>query len=158
MRIVVDTNVLIDGFQDDYSAEAKLIDAVRSGELIALATTKVIKEYRLILGRLIADKQYRLRVEEFLSSLEEVEPEYVDVVIDDDEDLKLLEAAAGGEADLLITSDRHLLDVGESDNVRIVNPEEAWRRVEDELGGEKEWQGIVEGWGIGAHDDKEEHM
>ena len=57
MRIVLDTNVLIDGFQDDFCAEAKLIDAVRSGELMAVATPKVMKEYRLILGRLIADRQ-----------------------------------------------------------------------------------------------------
>lgn len=158
MRIVVDTNVLIDGFQDDFCAEAKVIDAVRGGELIALATPKVMKEYRLILGRLIADRQYRSRIEEFLTALEEAEPEYVDVVIDDEEDLKLLEAAVGGEADLLITSDRHLLDIGEADNVRIVSPEEAWRRIEDEIGGSEEWEGIVEGWGISAHDDKEESV
>ncbi len=156
MRVVLDTNVLIDGFQDEYCAEAKLIAAVRSGELTAVATLKVIKEYRLILSRLIADQQYRSRIEDFLSMLEETEAEYVDVVIDDEEDLKFLEAAVGGEADIVVTSDRHLLDAGEADGVRIVTPEEAWHRVEDELGGQQEWQGIVRGWGISAHDDKEE--
>lgn len=156
MRIVLDTNVLIDGFQDEYCAEAKLIDAVRSGALTAVATPKVIKEYRLILSRLISDQQYRSRIEDFLSMLEETEAEYVDVVIDDEEDLKFLEAAVGGEADVVVTSDRHLLDAGEADGVKIVTPEEAWRRAEDEMGGQQEWQGIVQGWGISAHDDKEE--
>ncbi len=156
MRIVVDTNVLIDGFQDDNSSEAKLIDAVRSGSLTAVATPKVIKEYRLILGRLISDKEYRSRIEEFLFMLEETEPEYVDIRIDDEEDMKFLEAAVGGEADIVVTSDRHLLDVGEVDGVRIITPEEAWRKAEDELGGSDEWHGIVEGWGIASHGEKEE--
>lgn len=156
MRIVADTNVLIDGFQDDYCAEAKLVDAVRSGELTAVASTKMVKEYRLILSRLIADRQYRSRIEDFLSMLEEVEPESVDISLDDDEDIKFVEAAVGGEADMLVTSDRHLLDAGEADGVRFVTPEEAWRRVEDDLGGAQEWQGIVQGWGIAAHDEDAE--
>ena len=156
MRIVVDTNVLIDGFQDDYCAESRIIDAVRSGEVMAVASAKMIKEYRLILSRLISDRQYRSRIEDFLSMLEETEPEYVDVTIDDEEDMKFLEAAVGGEADIVITSDRHLLDAGEADGVKIITPEEAVRRMEDELGGQQEWQGIVQGWGISAHDDKEE--
>lgn len=156
MRIVFDTNVLIDGFQDDFCAEAKLIDAVRSGELMAVATRKVMKEYRLILGRLIADRQYRARIEEFLSMVEEAEPEFVDITIDDEEDMKFLEAAVGGEADAVVTSDRHLLDAGEADGVRIIRPEEAWRRAEDEMGGQQEWQGIVQGWGLSAHDDDKE--
>lgn len=156
MRIVLDTNVLIDGFQDDYSAEAKLVDAVRSGEITAVATAKVIKEYRLILRRLIADPQYRSRIEDFLTILEEVEGEYVDLPLDDEEDIKFVETAVGGEADILVTSDRHLLDAGEADGVRIITPEEAIRRVEDEMGGQQEWQAVVQGWGMSLHDDKEE--
>lgn len=156
MRIVLDTNVLIDGFQDDYSAEAKLIDAVRSGELIAVATSKVIKEYRLILARLISDEDYRSRIEEFLSMLEETEPEYVDVTLDDDEDMKFVEAAVGGDAQVLVSNDRHLLDAGEADGVMIITPEEAIVRFEEESGTSKEWQGFVQGWGLDAHDEKGE--
>ncbi len=152
MRIVLDTNVLIDGFQDDYCAEAKLIEAVRSGELMAVATTKVMKEYRLILARLIADTDYRRNIEDFLSMLDHTEPEYVDVTLDDEEDMKFVEAAVGGEAEMLVTSDRHLLDAGEADGVRIVTPEEAIVRFEEESGTSKEWQGFVHGWGLDVHD------
>lgn len=152
MRIVLDTNVLIDGFQDDYSAEAKLIDAVRSGELIAVATNKVMKEYRLILARLIADSEYRGKIEDFLSMLDHTEPEYVDVVLDDEEDMKFVEAAVGGDAELLVTSDRHLLDAGEADGVLIITPEEAIVRFEEETGTSKEWQGFVQGWGLDVHE------
>ncbi len=156
MRIVLDTNVLIDGFQDDYSAEAKLIDSVRSGELTAVATNKVVKEYRLILSRLIADEEYRGRIEEFLSMLDETEPEYVDVTLDDEEDMKFVEAAIGGDAELLVSNDRHLLDAGEADGVQIVTPEEAIVRFEEQSETSKEWQGFVQGWGLEAHDEKGE--
>lgn len=152
MRIVLDTNVLIDGFQDDYCAEAKLIDAVRSGELTAVATSKVMKEYRLILARLISDTDYRGRIEDFLSMLDHTEPEYVDVELDDEEDMKFLEAAVGGEAEMVVTSDRHLLDAGEADGVRIVTPEEAIVWFEEESGTSKEWQGFVQGWGLDVHE------
>ena len=88
--------------------------------------------------------------------LEETEPEYEDLAIDDEEDMKFLEAAVGGEADVVVTSDRHLLDAGEADGVRIITPEEAWRRAEDDMGGQQEWQGIVQGWGLSAYDDDKE--
>ncbi len=154
MRIVLDTNVLIDGFQDDYSAEARLIDAVRSGAIVAVASHPVRKEYQLILRRLISDPDYRKRIEEFFAALEDVEPEYVDVAIDDEEDMKFLEAGFGGEVDAVVTNDRHLLDIGEADGVQVITPEEAIGRHEDEADGSGEWQRFVSGWGIGAHDSE----
>ncbi len=157
MRIVLDTNVLVDGFSDDFCSEAKLIDAIIAGDVTAIASTKVVSEYRLILRRLIDDREYRTRLENFFAMIEDADPEHVDAVIDDYEDIKFLEAAIGGEADAVVTSDKHLLDVGEVDGVRIITPEEAWRRVEDDAGGAQEWKGFVDAWGLGAqeHDDKE---
>lgn len=155
MRIVLDTNVLIDGFQDDYCAEARLIDAVREGSIMAIATRPVRKEYQLILHRLISDPDYKKRIEEFFSALEEAEPEYVDVAIDDEEDMKFLEAAFGGEVDAVVTNDRHLLDIGEADGVNIITPEEAIGRYEEEGETSTQWQSLVSGWGIGTHHDSE---
>lgn len=152
MRVVLDTNVLIDGFNDDFCSEAKLIDAVTAGDLTAIASSKMVNEYRLILRRLIDDREYRTKLENFFAMLEDVDPEYVDAVIDDEEDLKFLEAAIGGEADAVVTSDKHLLDVGEVDGVRVITPDEAWRRAEDEAGGAQEWNSLVQGWGINSHD------
>jgi len=34
------------------------------------------------------------------------------VVIDDPEDYKFIRAAVGGEADAIVSNDRHLLDIG----------------------------------------------
>lgn len=154
MRIVLDTNVLIDGFQDDYCAEARLIDAVRAGAVMAVATHQVRKEYQLILRRLISDADYKKRIEEFFAALEDADPEFVDVTIDDEEDMKFLEAAFGGEVDAVVTNDRHLLDIGEADGIDIITPEEAVSRYEEEGEGAAQWQSLVSGWGIGMRDSE----
>jgi uncharacterized protein len=149
MRLVFDTNVLIDGFQDDFSAQARLIDAVCAGKATALATAAIKHEYRKILDRLIDNPDYREKVGRFFSAVETVQPKQIQIVIDDQEDMKFLQAAVGGQADVLVTSDRHLLDVGELDGVAVVAPTEAWNRFEDQTGGSSQWQDIVKGLGIG---------
>lgn len=147
MRVVFDTNVLIDGFQDDFSYPARLLDAVRAGQLEAVTTPPVEREYRRILQRLIDDPAYRDRIAEFLTDAHHVAPAPVTATLDDPEDQKFLEAAAGATADAIITSDRHLLDVGEVGETRIVTPAEAWRQI-NEAGGSSEWQQWVEGIGL----------
>lgn len=152
MRIVLDTNVLVDGFADDLSAQARFIDAVINDEIIAVSTPAVNHEYQNILRRLIDNPAYHAQMEEFLSRLEIVKPARVDeVVIDDAEDYKILQAAVGGNADLVVSSDRHLLDIGEIDSIRIMPPAEAWVHYEEEeQDGGSSWQNFVKGIGIGC--------
>lgn len=147
--MVFDTNVLIDGFEDDYNAQAKLIDAAIDRELTALLTPAMEREYNKILSRLIENPSYRDRMNDFLAAGEQVIPQRVDITLDDEDDYKFLQAAVGGGADVLVTKDRHLLDVGEADGVDIVTPQEAWARYEDSDGGDSEWQSLVQGWGLG---------
>lgn len=140
MRLVLDTNVLIDGFQDDYSAPYQLLQAVQKGEIIAVVTPRINKEYRLILRRLIADDQYRQQVEVFMSRAKVAQPQSTDIVIDDEEDRKFLEAALGGDADMIVTNDRHLLDIGEIGGIPIRTPQEAWIAYQDQTNSSSEWQ------------------
>lgn len=147
MRVVFDTNVLIDGFADDFSASAQLIDAVRNQGLEAVVTPAVKREYQRILERLINDPAYQDRIYNFLYAAQEVKAYPVDVNIDDPEDYKILEAAAGGNADLVVSSDRHLLDIGNLGKIRIVTPQEAWQIYREEKGND-EWGGWLKGLGI----------
>lgn len=148
MRVVFDTNVLIDGFSDDFSVHARLIDAVLEEGLTAVSSHATEREYRLILRRLIAEPQYRERIEAFLALTERVEPVPVEIVIDDPEDQKFIETAVAGQAELLITQDRHLLDIGEVAGVRILRPQEAWAHFEDERGSSSEWESWARGLGL----------
>ncbi len=150
MRIVLDTNVLIDALGDDFSAQAKLIDAVIDGEITALITPAIQREYSKILSKLINNPDYRDRINGFQAAGEQVTPQRVDMTLDDEDDYKFLQAAVGGSADLIVTSDRHLLDAGEVGAIDIVTPPEAWARFEDSDSGDSEWQNLVQGWGLGG--------
>lgn len=149
MRVVLDTNVLIDGFADDFSPQAKLIAAVQRGEITALVTPKIEREYGRILRRLVGDIAYHKRIEDFIAAAERCQPVAVtDVVIDDTEDIKFIEAALGGHADVLITNDRHLLDLGEVNDIRILKPAEAWSRFSATSADNSEWKSWARGLGL----------
>lgn len=150
MRFVFDTNVLIDGFADNFNAQARLIDAVRDGEIEAIVTDHTTREYQRILHRLINDDRYKSRIKDFLSMTTKVVPSapLENLVIDDQEDEKFLRAARGGKADAIVTNDHHLLDLGEIGNIRIVRPTEAWTMVEEGSSGKSAWEDFIRGIGI----------
>lgn len=139
MRVVLDTNILIDGFADDFSAQYQLVDAVCTGQLEAVVTPATQREGQRLLRRLIRDEQYQARIHEFFANAVLVEPAPVEATIDDEEDRKFLAAAVAGQADLLITNDRHLLDVGTIADIPIVTPQEGWNRYRDQEAGSSEW-------------------
>jgi putative PIN family toxin of toxin-antitoxin system len=150
MRVVLDTNVLIDGFADDFSYPARLIDAANQGQLTALVTPAIIREYRLILKRLINDLHYQRKIENFFERAEPVPAVSVNVVIDDSEDEKFLEAALGGKADLIVSKDQHLLTLESLDKTLIVTPETAWNLYEaDTNTGGSDWLSLARNLGIG---------
>jgi len=51
----------------------------------------------------------------------------VNVVKQDPDDNKFIEAALEGEADYIVTQDRHLLKLKEFEGIKIVTPEEFLR-------------------------------
>lgn len=150
MRVVFDTNVLIDGFNDDYSAAARLIEAARQKQITAVLTPAIRGEYRTIMRQLITNPQYQQYIAEFLTTARLVQPQPVTVTIDDPEDYKFLEAAVGGQADYIVTSDQHLLTLGEYQNILIRQPVNAWPAVQEAISattksGNSDWQDFMQG-------------
>lgn len=148
LRVVLDTNVVIDSTNDPLNAASQLLDAVFEGTITALGTPATKREYDTIANRFVISDEDEDRITGYLARLEMVPAAHVDVVIDDQEDYKFLQAAVGGEADLLVTSDKHLLDIGEVDGMRIVRPTEALALMEDTSSSSGEWQSWVQGLGI----------
>lgn len=149
MRVVLDTNVLIDGAGDDFSAAAKLVQAAIDGEIEALMTPAIEREYRRKAAQLVADDSYQEHLTDFYRAAQLVEPALVEEQVDDREDRKFLQAAVGGKADLLITADRHLLQLGEIATTRIVTAPEGWVACQEAMGKSGEWDSWISGWGLG---------
>ena len=59
MRIVLDTNVLINGFKDEYSFEKRIINEVVAGRVEAFANRQTLRENKLISSQLIENEAYQ---------------------------------------------------------------------------------------------------
>lgn len=146
MRIVLDTNVIIDGFKDDYSYEKQIIDAVITGEIEAYANHQTLQENKLIMKRVIDNSEYEQEINNFYAQVNAVVNRRQINIVSDPEDNKILESAVEAEADYLITRDNDLLSLGDFQKIQIVTPAEFWTKYKDE--GQdlwKQWAGFFSG-------------
>lgn len=151
MKFIFDTNVVIDGFNDDFSAAAQLIDYVEQGKAQAILTPPIRGEYQVIMQRLITNPEYWQKINHFLQQATMVRPaSAVHATIDDPEDYKFLQAAASSNADYIITSDQHLLSLGEYGHTQIVTPQQCWQRLQDESNPSSDWKSMLRSWGLSA--------
>jgi putative PIN family toxin of toxin-antitoxin system len=132
MKIVLDTNVLINGFKDEYSYEKKIIDAVISGEIEAYANRQTLQENKLIAKQLIDNDEYQHQLNDLFAQINWVVNRRQIHVVRDDEDNKILESAVEAEADYLVTSDNDLLSLEQYHKIKFVNPAQFWAAYKDE--------------------------
>ncbi len=142
MKIVLDTNVLINGFKDEYSYEKKIIDAVVAGEIEAFANRQTLRENRLISGQLIDNDEYKSQLNDLFTQINWVENHRNIHIVSDPEDNKILESAVEAGADYLVTSDNDLLNIGQHQKVKIVNPSQFWVQYKDE--GQDLWKQLTD--------------
>jgi uncharacterized protein len=131
-RIVFDTNVFISGALSSTSTPALALErAVRSGQLLASAAT-----LRELMERLLSSKfdpyvtrEKREALLLRLAPLVEI-VEIVQIVraCRDATDDKFLEVAVNGRADVIVTGDRHLLELHPFRSAAILTPADYLRR------------------------------
>ena len=123
VTVLLDTNVFVAAYWAPGSASARVIGACIKGSLRAIYTSQVEREVLRVLKQIKIPEAYMKWLEPFWSNAVEVEAVSVDdVPIDDPEDRKFLEAAAGGEADFIVTNDDHLLSVGYLGRTEVLTP------------------------------------
>ena len=132
MKIVLDTNVLINGFKDEHSYEKRIIDAVIAGEIAAYANKQTLRENKLIASQLIDNDEYRQELDNLFAQINWVFNRRQIRVVQDPEDNKILESAVEAGAEYLITSDNDLLRLEEHQGVQIINPGQFWAKYKDE--------------------------
>lgn len=138
MRIVLDTNVLINGLKDEYSYEKRIIDEVIDGGIEAYANRQTLDENKLIARQLINNPEYEQDLRNFFAQVNRVTNRHHINVVRDDEDNKILESAVEAQADFLVTHDNDLLELREYEDVQIVTPAAFWSRYKDE--GMDQWK------------------
>ena len=131
IRIVLDTNVLIDASVDPYRYANRIIDLVISGQIEAYANSETLRENKFLAHKKIADQSYLRKLEYYFDQVRPVETQITNKVLEDPEDDKILASALIARADYLITADNHLLKLEKVRRVRIIRPNEFWSRYEE---------------------------
>ncbi len=133
MKIVVDTNILMDAWSDNFSYASRIVEAVISGELQAVASHKIWREYQLILERLVNDQKHYDLANRFFQAIEMIEVRRrVDVVKYDRDDNKFFACAEEAGAEYIISNDMHLIEVGEYKGIRALRPKDFWLKYEND--------------------------
>lgn len=143
MRVVLDANVLIAALTKPGGSAGRLVGAWRQGRFDVIASAETLTEARLVLdarwlARLSSQEAIRDLLAELGSRSLKVNGGTIKGVrLKDKGDVRLVEAAAAGKADYLVTADRELLRLRGYAGTEIVTAGELARvlvRVPESLG------------------------
>jgi putative PIN family toxin of toxin-antitoxin system len=130
-RIVLDTSVLISALLFR-GLPSRLIPLWKKGKVTPLVSSQVLKEYL----RVLAYPKFELTAEEIKAIIGAELLPFVEavrvrskfhVISKDPSDDKFLELALDGKADFLISHDRHLLELGVFQRIKILSAAEFLR-------------------------------
>jgi hypothetical protein len=139
MKIVIDTDILINASSDESSYAFRIIKEVIEGRLEAFATHQTMSENRQMLRKLVKDREYRELVEEFFRKLKIIRPTQRLKMVSDPEDNKLFESAEAAGADYLITNDTEVLAVEEYRGTKVATPADFWAKYQDRSSDNTAW-------------------
>lgn len=130
MRVFLDTNVLVSAVATRGLCADVLREVLLSHQLV-LSTPLLIELKRIfqtkigIPQEIIADFINVLTQDSTLSE----NSERIDIDINDQNDILILSTALHGNAELFVTGDRELLEIGKIQTMRIVSPRQFWEKL-----------------------------
>lgn len=123
VTVLLDTNVFLAAYWNPNCASARALAACIDGRVRAIFSEPVRREVERMLRQVKVSAKYLDWLRAFWDKAVKVDPVAVDdVYVDDPDDRKFLEAAAGSEADFLVTNDDHLLRIGYLGRTEILTP------------------------------------
>ncbi len=131
MRVVPDTNVLVSAIVFG-GLPGQLVELAAEGYLQLVLSPPLVDELREVLRRKFGFSDAAVYEAETLLRRvgTVVEPEReLAIIREDPEDNRVLEAALAGDADIIVSGDRHLLSLERFGTVPIVTPRELLNRI-----------------------------
>lgn len=135
IRVVLDTNVFISGIIMDYGVNYEILESWENGEFEIVLPQPIIQEIQRVLyyphiknRRHLTEK----RIELILNALRTyavITPSQmqISVIKEDPDDNMFIIAAIEGDAEYIISGDRHLLEIGCFGEVKIISPSEFYQ-------------------------------
>ncbi len=135
IRAVLDTNILVSALiTKKSSAPLQLYKAFTIKQFLLITSPSILAEVEDVINRKKVIKYHRRNLEQRKEIMKQlVKLSYVtlesvtteDVIIErDPDDDKFLDAAIEGNADFIVSGDRHLLDLKTYEGIKILTPKE----------------------------------
>ena len=130
MKVFLDTNVLVSAMATRGLCTDVLREILTSHQLVVSVPLfnelkRALREKLQIPGEVIEDAIEILQRDAHFATPSTLS----DVKIRDKADLTILSSALNGNADLLVTGDKELLDLGKIEDMEIVSPRGFWERM-----------------------------
>jgi uncharacterized protein len=126
-KITFDTNILISSTLWKNSVSRKLLVKLIIQYAEIFITDDILDEYSNVLKRdfNLSKEEIKEKIEVVLSFCNIVDPSInIEEIKDDPTDNKVLECAVESHSEYIISYDKHLLNLKEFRNIKIVSPEE----------------------------------
>jgi putative PIN family toxin of toxin-antitoxin system len=129
LRVVIDTNVIVSGILSHIGTPAELLDTWRQRRFLLLNTSAIVAKVQAVLRYPRIRKKYLLNDDEIDQTITLLEhdsllvPGNADVagsVPADPKDEMFLTCALDGQADVIVSGDHHLLDLGVYRDIPII--------------------------------------
>jgi uncharacterized protein len=122
VKVVFDTNIFVSALALPGGKAERAIVGAAEGRFELLLSRPIVQEVIAVLGRKFdRDREELSRVAVFLAELGRMVHSGRRIkALADEPDNRILECAASGDADLIVTGDRAMLALGSFENVRIV--------------------------------------
>ncbi len=143
MRVVLDTNIWISAlaYSNESSVPREVLDRFLNGDFELVISLALIDEFVEICDRENVEKKVTRKYFELMRHSHTDKPPYVlcvesknqiDVIAADPDDNRFLECAIAGEADFIVSGDKHLLNLRKYQNVVILSPRDFVGQLKEE--------------------------
>ena len=130
MKVFLDTNVLVSAMATRGLCADVLRETLASHQLVVSAPLfnelrRVLRQKLQIPGELTDDAIEMLQQDAHFATPSTLS----DIKVRDKDDLMILSSALNGNADLLVTGDKELLNLGKIQDMEIVSPRGFWKKM-----------------------------
>lgn len=141
LRVVIDTNVIVSGILSRKGAPAEVLNTWRERRFLLLSSSAIVAEVRAVMKYPRIHKKYHLSdddIEQTITLLEHDsllvagDADVTGSVPDDPKDEMFLACALDGQADVLVSGDHHLLDLGVFRDIPIINARQFLAQLKQE--------------------------
>lgn len=131
MRVVLDTNVIVSALLSPAGTPGKILARIRErDDVIIVAADPLLQEYERVLSYPHVQRLHRLTLPQIKTTIEALRIQAglvehlpkVDVIEQDPDDNLIVACAIGGNADFIVSGDRHLLRLRVFRDIPILSP------------------------------------